>query len=141
MNEFLKFISLSFFLIIFKPWLWAQFISEELLQSLVKYSVWLTYMWLSCISGKHSYAVHIYIQMSEWIGECGCVPSQSDGSVLPSSWSDGNRLNLWCCPGAFWVLSSVTPKRKLCERETEILNCFANSSSLSDELEFSPSSP
>lgn len=133
---------MHFTVLLSKPWFWAVLISEEPLQSIVKYSVWLTYMWLLCISGKHrKHSMHIYIQMSEQIGECGCVPSQSDGSVLPSSWSDSSRLNLWCSPGAFWVLSSVTPERKLCERETEISNCFANSSSLPDELEISPSSP
>lgn len=68
------------------------------------------------------------------------APSQSDGSVLPSSWSD-SRLNFCplltetCRVGASLLLGT----RKLCERETEISNCFWTSSSLPEELEESSS--
>lgn len=72
------------------------------------------------------------------------TPSQSDGSVLPSSWSD-NRLNLWrwlklsrrfCCSPPFSV-----GVRELWECDTEVSNFFTTSASLSVELLLASSSP
>lgn len=69
------------------------------------------------------------------------VPSQADTSALSSRWTDSKWLHFVFGSNSVAFPFSGAPVRKLWDRDTEISNCLVTSSSLSEDVDGSSSSP
>ena len=69
------------------------------------------------------------------------IPLQVDTSVLSSLWVERRWLDLGLCSNPVCFPFSDAPKQKLWDRDTEISNCLITSSSLSEDVDSSSSSP
>lgn len=69
------------------------------------------------------------------------IPSQADTSALSSRWTDSKWLHFVFGSNSVAFPFSGAPVRKLCDRDTEISNCLVTSSSLSEDVDGSSSSP